>query len=113
MLILVQAAITALLSGLVSGFALLGLNERQARAETELKRLEDLFMPYSRWCDKIIRYFQFSWTACDSTYEFYDHNRQASAIEGEIQKAWMELDFLLDVWAPDIAEVVNPVLKNP
>jgi hypothetical protein len=81
-MILVQALVTALLSGLFSGAIMFALNERRDRRAQTLEKVEQLIEAYTEWTGHVGRWLM-------NHYDMFSQDDRESARK-ELDRIWLE-----------------------
>lgn len=105
-----QALMTALLSGLFSGFVLFGLNERRDRSDFLLRKIEETIEAYNAF---LLTAQEFVWVYWDfapkGSYEAASIKRDT--LKKDLDKATSKARTLMKIYTPDQMHLFNRVAK--
>ena len=110
-MLLVQALVTALLSGLFSGAIMFALNERRDRANLLLSKIEEAISSYTRWVSLVSRWPQ------DHFDMFFDGERREgrerlSALWKDAEIELNRAKMLQEIYLPDEAQAFSIVVST-
>lgn len=109
MLVIVQALMTALLSGLFSGAVLFGLNERDKRFEQSIVRHEELFVAFAIWCEAIDDYMATVWDYAQKNRDVFKDSAKNQALFKKTQEAHLKVRLLTEMFLPSLHGISAPV----
>ena len=106
-----QALMTALLSGLFSGFVLFGLNERRDRSDFLLRKIEDTIEAYNDFLLATQEYIWVYWDyALKGSYDAASIKRDAA--KRSLDKANSKARTLMKIYTPKQMHLYNRVTKT-
>ena len=103
-----QALLTALLSGLFSGVVLFGLGERRDRMEAKLKRCEDLYIAVLEWFEKSDKYYAAAWDLAFNV-DSREFGAKQDVVWNEMLLCNSRVNMLTSMFFPHLTYIISPL----
>lgn len=109
-MVILQALVTALLSGVFSGVILFGLNERRDRADARLKKVEEAIEAHHVWYSAALTYVEAFW-AFGLVSKRDDAERELKIADANLQVAAAKAGMLRGIYLPEASEAALIIMR--
>jgi hypothetical protein len=109
---ILQALVTAILSGAFSGALLFGLNESRDRAEIALQKLERIYLLINEWAELQKTFYGHCFDIASGAMTLEQANAENSNLRKLSDATWGEATMLIYIYHSELVELLPPVMSS-